>query len=69
MLVPAFQLEYKTRSNAGMLFLKVLNEIIGFNQLFKFWGLVPPGEWNVLSTLNNIRLCVPLKIVKEHAWR
>ena len=54
MLVAAFPVKYNT--NAGMLFLKVLSANIGFNQLFKYEGPAPPGEWNVLmlsSILND----------------
>ena len=32
--------------DASMLFLKVVNANIGFNQLFKYLGPAPPGEWN-----------------------
>ena len=52
-----------SRSNAGMLFLKVLHANICFNQLFKYWGTVPPGEWmvwcyilSILSILSNTQI-------------
>ena len=54
MLVPTSARVY--RSNVGMVFLKILSTNIGLNQLLKYWGLAPPGEWNVLSTLNNIQI-------------
>ena len=56
MLVPAPPIEYNTRSSAGMVLLKVLTANIGFNQLFKYWGLALPGKWNVLSTLKNTQI-------------
>ena len=54
MLVPTSAWVY--RSNVGMLFLKVLNANIGFILLLKYWGLAPPGEWNVMSMLNNAQI-------------
>ena len=43
-------------SNVGMVFLKALNANIGFILLLKPWGLVPPGEWNVINILNNVQI-------------
>ena len=52
----ALTFEYNTLSRGGMVFLKVLNANIGFNYVFKYWGLAPHAEWNVLCTLNNMQI-------------